>query len=129
MNQKRFLCINKNYFFQMDKYKLWYLYNLFQMKHLCFLRLKGSHIYYTLDENDIGAPKMRNIYWCNYLYCSQYSYRSFNFKIANVVDLNIFASFFVLGLYIDSWLLFYFALYSYPPSNYCSLAIKGDSEK
>ena len=40
------------------------------------------------------------------LYCSPFSYRSFNFAIAKVVALNHFASIFLLVLQIGSWLLF-----------------------
>ena len=44
------------------------------------------------------------------LYCSPLSYCSFNFAKAKVLTFNSLLNFFVLNLFIDSWLLFSIAL-------------------
>ena len=60
---------------------------------------------FTIDQNILGAPKRRNDFWYaikilsqywTFLYYSQFSYRSFNFAIAKVVALSLFASYFAL---------------------------------
>ena len=72
----------------------------------CYKKLQISTTrgiqYNTMDENIIGAPKMRNKFWClikywTFPYCFQFSYRSSIFSIAKVVTLNLYALFFCVG--------------------------------
>ena len=64
-----------------------------------------TRVLYTVDENIIATIKMRNNFYHPskmvilpilrfFLYCSPFSFRSFNFAIAKVVALNVFASIF-----------------------------------
>ena len=62
-------------------------------------------VFYTLHENIIGPPRLRNN---SFQFCT--SFISSNFAIANAVALTPFALFLVSILYIDTLLLFYLLL-------------------
>ena len=73
---------------------------------------KMSSMYCTVGKNIIGAPKCSMlVHYLTFLNCSSFSYLYSNFVTTKVVTLNLFASFFVLGLQIGSWLLCCIALH------------------
>ena len=63
-----------------------------------------------LDWKLLIFPILRKQY-CTFLYCSPHSFRSSYFVTAKVVALNLFVSFLVSVLYIDSWLFFLLTLF------------------
>ena len=92
-------------FFLREKYK--------NLKSICrteyMVVFKGA---YWISSNSSFIQ-----YW-TFIYCSSFSYRSFNFAIAKVVALNLFASIFVSGpLFMASFL--YCSFYSFCSSYYC----------
>ena len=80
----------------------------------------------SLNENIICAPK-NTFFWCTIkvlffltsLYCSHFTYCSFNFAIAKECGLNLFVSFFCIG-FVHSFMasFLYCSQYSYRSSNY-----------
>ena len=101
----------------------------FTLVYFCGIQWK-SPAASRVDKNIIGAPKMRNIFSTPikmfiFQYCAPHSYHSFNFGIAKVVTLTIFAYFFSLILYICLIASFlYCSQYSYS-----SFSLKGNSQK
>ena len=85
------------------------------LSYLEYKKFSEVHSPCIVDENIIGAPKMRNNIsapqFAHFSLYSSFSYCTANFATAKVVTLNPFASFFVSVLYIRSWSLF---LYCFP---------------
>ena len=87
------------------------------------LRPSISLFLYTVGENIIGAPKMRISFWYpiqmrkqywTFLYCNQFSYRSYNFAIAKVTVLYLFALLFYLVFrLVHSFFSVLISVYSY----------------
>ena len=94
-----------------------------------YLFLKHNHLnthlhYNTVGENIIATIKMRNIFcytciYCIFLYCSTFSYRSFNYCDSKSCALNLCLNF---CMSFADWFMASFLYcfpYSYRSSNYC----------